>query len=149
VSDLKAALPGSPLVDAPLSLRWAYGLSLAGPADAPAIVAVFDRWKRRARDLDGRAVAALVRRFNSLVPLQARAGEAAGAAAAVGGGGPAGPYRLLGSAEVARLFSVTERTVTNWALAGKLSSIRTVGGHRRYRSDEVLRLLAEVNASRR
>lgn len=38
---------------------------------------------------------------------------------------------LLTPAEVAALFRVDPKTVTRWAKAGKLSSIRTLGGHRR------------------
>ncbi|MGH2739174.1 MAG: BldC family transcriptional regulator [Actinomycetota bacterium] len=49
--------------------------------------------------------------------------------------------RLLTPAEVAALFRVDPKTVTRWAKAGKLSSIRTLGGHRRYREREVHELL--------
>ena len=49
--------------------------------------------------------------------------------------------RLLTPAEVAGLFRVDPKTVTRWAKAGKLSSIRTLGGHRRYWESEVRRLL--------
>ncbi|MBI4729846.1 MAG: BldC family transcriptional regulator [Acidobacteria bacterium] len=48
---------------------------------------------------------------------------------------------LLTPAEVAALFRVDPKTVTRWAKAGKLSSIRTLGGHRRYREAEVMSLL--------
>lgn len=48
---------------------------------------------------------------------------------------------LLTPAEVAALFRVDPKTVTRWAKAGKLSSIRTLGGHRRYRESEVRALL--------
>lgn len=48
---------------------------------------------------------------------------------------------LLTPAEVAALFRVDPKTVTRWAKAGKLSSIRTLGGHRRYREAEVRALL--------
>ena len=44
-------------------------------------------------------------------------------------------------AEVAALFRVDPKTVTRWAKAGKLTSIRTLGGHRRYRESEVQQLL--------
>ena len=44
---------------------------------------------------------------------------------------------LLTPAEVAALFRVDPKTVTRWAKAGKLTSIRTLGGHRRYRKSEV------------
>lgn len=48
---------------------------------------------------------------------------------------------LLTPAEVAPLLRVNPKTVTRWAKADKLSSIRTLGGHRRYRRDEVFRVL--------
>jgi excisionase family DNA binding protein len=47
---------------------------------------------------------------------------------------------LLTPAEVATLFAVDPKTVTRWAKAGKLTSIRTLGGHRRYLEAEVQRL---------
>lgn len=53
---------------------------------------------------------------------------------------------LLSPAEVARLFYVHPRTVTRWAIAGKLSYVRTIGGQRRYREAEVRAL---YEASRR
>ncbi len=49
---------------------------------------------------------------------------------------------LLTPSEVATLFRVDPKTVTRWAKAGKLASIRTLGGHRRYRESEVRKLLA-------
>jgi excisionase family DNA binding protein len=48
---------------------------------------------------------------------------------------------LLTPAEVAAMFRVDPKTVTRWAKAGKLSSIRTLGGHRRYHASEVEALL--------
>ena len=48
---------------------------------------------------------------------------------------------LLTPAEVARLFRVDPKTVTRWARAGKISSTRTLGGHRRYRLAEIRELL--------
>ena len=51
---------------------------------------------------------------------------------------------LLTPAEVASLFRVDPKTVTRWAKAGKLNSIRTLGGHRRYREVEVRALLTDV-----
>jgi excisionase family DNA binding protein len=49
--------------------------------------------------------------------------------------------KLLTPSEVASLFRVDPKTVTRWAKAGKLTSIKTLGGHRRYRESEVLVLL--------
>ena len=56
---------------------------------------------------------------------------------------------LLTPAEVAALFRVDPKTVTRWAKAGKLTSIRTLGGHRRYREDEVRTLLGGIPQQRR
>lgn len=48
---------------------------------------------------------------------------------------------LLTPAEVAKLFRVDPKTVTRWAKAGKLTAVRTLGGHRRYRQSQVQSLL--------
>ena len=48
---------------------------------------------------------------------------------------------LLTPSEVATLFRVDPKTVTRWAKAGKLTSIRTLGGHRRYKESEVKALI--------
>ena len=45
--------------------------------------------------------------------------------------------RLLTPSEVAAMFRVDPKTVTRWAQQGKLPSIRTLGGHRRYSESEV------------
>jgi excisionase family DNA binding protein len=49
--------------------------------------------------------------------------------------------RLLTPGEVAALFRVDPKTVTRWASAGRIGSIRTPGGHRRFRESEVRALL--------
>jgi len=51
---------------------------------------------------------------------------------------------LLTPAEVAAAFRVDPKTVTRWAKSGKLTSIRTLGGHRRYLESEVLTALSEI-----
>ncbi|GAA2005412.1 helix-turn-helix domain-containing protein [Nakamurella flavida] len=58
--------------------------------------------------------------------------------------------RLLTPGEVALMFRVDPKTVTRWASAGRIGSIRTPGGHRRFRESEVSSLLADltVEASR-
>lgn len=52
--------------------------------------------------------------------------------------------KLLTPAEVSALFRVDPKSVTRWAKAGKLASIRTLGGHRRYYESEIRALLAPV-----
>lgn len=49
--------------------------------------------------------------------------------------------RLLRTREVALLFQVSERAVTDWACRGRIPSVRTPGGHRRYPADDVWALL--------
>ena len=51
---------------------------------------------------------------------------------------------LLTPGEVATMFRVDPKTVTRWAKAGQLTSVRTLGGHRRYRSVEVQALLSGI-----
>lgn len=54
------------------------------------------------------------------------------------------PDRLLTPREVAQLFRVDTRTITRWAEAGRLASIRTPGGTRRYRASEAWALLCRA-----
>lgn len=55
---------------------------------------------------------------------------------------------VMTPAEVAHLFRVDPKTVTRWAQAGKLTSTRTLGGHRRYYSAEVFGLLRATRQER-
>ena len=48
---------------------------------------------------------------------------------------------LLRPGQVAALFQVSRRTISDWARAGKLDAIITPGGHRRFRSTQVRALL--------
>jgi excisionase family DNA binding protein len=52
---------------------------------------------------------------------------------------------LLTPAEVAALFRVNPKTVTRWARAGKITAIRTLGGHRRFRESEIRRCLEQLD----
>jgi len=54
---------------------------------------------------------------------------------------------LLTPAEVASLFRVDPKTVTRWAKSGRLTSIRTLGGHRRYKESEVKALLLKTTSN--
>lgn len=53
---------------------------------------------------------------------------------------------MLTPAEVAAMFCVDPKTVTRWAKAGKLTAIRTLGGHRRYAESEVRQRLTDMRA---
>ncbi len=55
---------------------------------------------------------------------------------------------LLTPAEVASLFRVDPKTVTRWANAGKITTVRTLGGHRRFQQSEIRGLLAGVPGQR-
>ena len=67
-----------------------------------------------------------------VTPTQPAAGEAA--------------EHLLTPGEVASLFRVDPKTVTRWASAGRIGSIRTPGGHRRFRESEVRSMLASLTS---
>jgi excisionase family DNA binding protein len=54
---------------------------------------------------------------------------------------------LLRTTEVARRLQVSARTVLAWAQAGKLPSILTPGGHRRYPAHGVEQVLATMTAA--
>lgn len=45
--------------------------------------------------------------------------------------------QLLRTSDVAVLFEVSERTVSEWAKKGQIPSVRTPGGHRRYPADGI------------
>lgn len=54
------------------------------------------------------------------------------------------PDKLYTPAEVARMFRVDPATITRWADAGKLPSLRTLGGHRRFRAADVEAAMARA-----
>ena len=54
--------------------------------------------------------------------------------------------RLLTPAKFAHIFGVDPKTVTRWAAAGLIGSIRTPGGHRRFRESEVTTFLLDQTA---
>lgn len=53
---------------------------------------------------------------------------------------PQRPSEFLTATQTAVLFGVTPRTVVRWAKDGQLPSIRTLGGHRRFRRADVAEL---------
>jgi excisionase family DNA binding protein len=50
-------------------------------------------------------------------------------------------HELLTPGEVAVMFRVNPKTVTRWARSGRISAVRTMGGHRRFRAAEIQRFL--------
>lgn len=64
--------------------------------------------------------------------------------AQVGANVPSGE-NLMTPAEVAAMFRVSPKTVARWSRAGRLTATRTLGGHRRFRADEVKALRSEVD----
>ena len=51
--------------------------------------------------------------------------------------------QLLRTSDVAALFQVSERTVSEWAKRGQIPSVRTPGGHRRFPAKGIRALLQE------
>ncbi|MEU1428875.1 BldC family transcriptional regulator [Nocardia sp. NPDC005746] len=64
-------------------------------------------------------------------------------------GSVTGQDTLLTPGQVAAMFHVDPKTVTRWAHAGRLGSLRTPGGHRRFRESEVLQLLRSLTTEAR
>lgn len=55
---------------------------------------------------------------------------------------------LLTPAQVARRFHVDPKTVTRWAVSGKLPCIKTLGGHRRYLKSVVDEAFAHLQSGK-
>jgi excisionase family DNA binding protein len=55
--------------------------------------------------------------------------------------------QMLRTSDVAVLFEVSERTVSEWAKRGQIPSVRTPGGHRRYPADGIRYILEESRRS--
>ena len=159
IQDLLSAFPGTPLVAFPSSMRWAYGIAIRDEnRNVLAVVVIVDRWLRTLTRREQRVIYALARRINAHLTSPATTGNGGIAEtalpetpstvaqppkAATAGAfliAPEVPPRMLRTSEVAALFDVTERTVVNWAASGKLPSIRTIGGHRRFRNQDVTAL---------
>ncbi len=161
--DLVTSLPKSPLVLPPHSMRWAYGVALRDASGSVVgVVAVMDRWLRQLTKREQRAMAALARQLTGHLSQLRRPQDGeeprpvlrgipkpapAPAPSRSRGGHSAETPQLLRSHEVASIFDVTERTVINWAAAGKLPSLRTIGGHLRFRREDVMKLLSGAEDS--
>ena len=52
--------------------------------------------------------------------------------------------QLLTPGEVALMFRVDPKTVTRWASAGRIGSVRTPGGHRRFLEADIKVLLDKL-----
>ncbi len=72
-----------------------------------------------------------------------RARVAGLAPALLGAGQAVGSEALLKPGEVAEIFRVDPKTVARWAKAGKISCVRTLGGHRRFREAEIRALVTQ------
>lgn len=145
------ALSQSRLARSSLGVRWLLAMPLAGPSgDVTAIFAVLDT-----QPLE------LSRRERHAIVATGRLISAALSAHRVGDNLPEVPVAPVGTAtkelpapdgssflrshEVAALFDVTERTVINWASSGKLACLRTAGGRLRFRTEDVMALLAPAS----
>jgi excisionase family DNA binding protein len=145
-------------------VRWAYGGSLADAHDRRlGAVLLLDRRERAVTNREEEAMRAMTRQISAALSSardlaahpRLRDEAHQGRAPAVAGGHVDslelnGGERadLLRSADVAGLFHVTVRTVANWATSGRLPSVRTVGGHRRFPVDGVASLLGACTAGK-
>lgn len=56
---------------------------------------------------------------------------------------------LLTPAETAQAFAVTTQQLARWRKAGKIPTVKTLGGHHRFRESDVRALLAATTEMRR
>jgi excisionase family DNA binding protein len=61
---------------------------------------------------------------------------------ALGGMNMSNHEELMTPGEVARLFAVDPKTVSRWANSGKITTVKTLGGHRRFRAAEIRAMLS-------
>lgn len=162
-------LATGPLGRGPLGVRYVYGIPLRSRQSVLlGVLCILDRRPRELSPRERQALSAISRQIASQLALWRRAGSTEPAAAEAPAPPPGRPElvalpqpearavlhlhrdggdELLRSHEVAVLFDVTDRTVINWAAAGKLPSIRTAGGHLRFRGDDVMALLTGRSVS--
>lgn len=159
-------LRSSSLATGPLNVRFLYAVPLRNRQDSTlGVFCVLDRRSRELSKREQQAMQVIARQVagqlalwrKSAGPTPATGGHPADRRSSPDRPGPdaalvellglrrtglAVDQHLLRSHEVAMLFDVTERTVTNWAASKKLPSWRTAGGHLRFRTEDVLSLLA-------
>jgi excisionase family DNA binding protein len=146
-------LSSSVLCRPPFDTKWLLGIPLRGrDGSRLGVLCILDRQRKELSRAQARAVMAIVRQLEAhldqllrpaaptplrpTLPLNLPERRTARRGSLDDG------QQLLRSHEVASLFDVTERTVINWAASGKLPALRTIGGHLRFRSDDVANLLA-------
>ena len=57
--------------------------------------------------------------------------------------------QLLTPAEAAKAFAVTPQQLARWRKAGKIPTVKTLGGHHRFREADVRALLDATRQNRR
>ena len=137
------ALARTRLARSDLGVRWVLAVPLAGPNRRPtAVFAVLDTSPHELSSQKRAALMAVGRLASGVLAASVATITALGEP--VRHGGTTDAVQLLRSYEVAALFDVTDRTVVNWASSGELACLRTVGGHLRFRSEDVMAVLEAV-----
>lgn len=160
IPDLEDVVPHSSMVRFPYSLRWAFGVAIRDdPRNRTTVLVLLDTCLRSRSHREDQALRHAARRARELLAEQAsekngrpwvraddhlRIRPESIKTAQPMNLRPQPLSRLRRSNEVAAMFDVTERTVLNWAASGKLPSIRTVGGHLRFREDDLQALLGSL-----
>lgn len=57
--------------------------------------------------------------------------------------------KLLRPSEVAEIFGVDPKTVQRWAKEGKISSVKTPGGHRRFFWSHIRQIIKENSSEKK
>jgi excisionase family DNA binding protein len=151
ISDLTAHpdLAATALVREAGGVEFAYGIALRSSLGVlVGVLCILDRRPRQLSGRERRATDAIARQLTVQLERHHRNEPSAGGAVfatddrtAATAAHPCGDEKLMRTSEVAAMFAVTNRTVSNWAAAGKLASIRTAGRQLRFRSNDVIALL--------
>jgi excisionase family DNA binding protein len=56
--------------------------------------------------------------------------------------------KFLRTSDVAKMLHVSPKTVSRWAKEGRLPHLSTLGGHRRFPSSEIEKLMIELSGER-
>jgi len=160
-ADILTLCPSSGLARGPNSLRWGYSTTLEdGNGHIVGLVAVLDCWLRQLSKKTVRVLAVAARQIEIQLTLihgiagndprppdKRRHGPDASALPVPDKTlrGSSRPVlvvpKLLRTSDVAAIFQVTDRTVTNWVTAGRLPCTRTVGGRLRFQQSDIMALV--------
>jgi excisionase family DNA binding protein len=125
------------------------GVAMSDRADAQLAAVARDLLRHQDRDILTAAVDTIVTSLTAATPGAVDPRPTDARPAAGGANSPTSHNEplsdLLVTSEVAKLFHVSRETIHYWCRTGRLPSYRTAGGHRRFDSQVIRNILAEMD----